>query len=430
MPKSTISIFSKRLGLVAGLVTLVGISAAIALGAVRETRYWLEVNQDDSCVGCHAPLHPGMVQQWKSSAHFSAGVGCEACHGEDHDAIFAADGDVSAQTCAGMCHSVELAEFSRSKHSQPKTGKKADLLPKYVTTTGGCSFSAGCHSVRKEYPDGSRGKCRVCHPSHSFSMETTRDPSTCVTCHSGTNNTEVEEYAKSMHGILHRTAGPDGGGPTCVTCHMPAGSHDDGANVTDLVKEDMTKRRGGAPLRFVRTMPRDEFEGRREKMLKVCDECHGRKLAKKALLDGDAFRRHGAEMLDEASHIVHALYDERVLEPMPEERPANPTVESGLALGASQLFDIEMSAAERIFYNMYMFTYSAAWRRGYHNLPSLIRWHENEMLKDDLIMLRSEASRLRASAAHRRGAEPPGAGPAAAPPPAAPPPGAEAKPGG
>ncbi|MDP6039593.1 MAG: hypothetical protein QGG64_13665, partial [Candidatus Latescibacteria bacterium] len=67
-------------------------------------------------------------------------------------------------------------------------------------------------------------------------------------------------------------------------------------------------------------------------------------------------------------------------------------------LGANQLFDREMSAAERIFYRMYMFTYSSAWRRAYHNLPALMRWHENEMLKNDLIMLRAEGARLRALA--------------------------------
>jgi len=373
----------------------------LALIGVREIPYQVDLRRGETCVGCHEDLHAAMNRQWRQSRHFIAGVGCEDCHGTDHDAMLSADGQVSAETCAGRCHGEQLAQFQRSKHSVPKTGRKATLLSSYPREVGGCSLVRGCHAVRTPYDDGSSGKCSVCHPSHGFSMEVTRDPAVCMTCHSQ-HNTESDEYFKSIHGILYRTVGLEGGGPSCATCHMPGGNHDDGINTTDLLVTNRLEGQPNPALRFVPTMTLEEFEPRREAMLETCDQCHGRKLARKALEEADGFRRRGAYMLEEAAALVHELYDQKLLDPMPEERIPNPMLESGIALGANQLFDSEMSAAERIFYNMYMFTYAGAWRRPYHTLPALVLWHENEMLKDDLIMLRAEARRLRAMAALSR----------------------------
>ena len=376
----------------AGVVVL-GLLSGFGKRAYHQAGYWTDLLRNESCVGCHIDLHPMMIQEWKDSAHFLAGVGCEGCHGEDHALMMGENGEVSAEMCAGKCHVKAYAEFKRSKHSAPRTGAKADLLKVTTDEVGGCTFAIGCHAVRKTFQDGSRGKCSVCHPSHGFSMEAARDPDVCVTCHSGSLYTEVTEYDKSIHGILYRTVGLEGGGATCVTCHMPGGTHDDGFNLTDIVLQP-----GDGPLHFVRTMPQEEFDHKRAAMMDICKECHGAKLAKQALREGDEFRKKGAYMLEEAAVIVRALYDEGLLDPMPANRLANPFSGPVLILGPNQLFDREMSAAERIFYNMYMFTYNAAWRKAYHNLPALIRWHENEMLKDDLIMLRAEASKLRALA--------------------------------
>ncbi len=388
---------SSTLLAVGGATAVVGAALLGVVVGVREVPYRLARADNDTCIGCHAERQPRMVQQWRDSRHFAVGVDCEDCHGADHDAMFAQGGEVSAAACGERCHNDQYVAFGKSKHSRPMTGAKADALPHYPDSTGGCSFARGCHAVRKEYPDGSRGKCSVCHPSHGFSLSVTRDPSVCVTCHSGTHNTEVEEYEKSIHGVLQRVGAPEDGGPTCVTCHMRDGDHNDGKAMTDLVESDLAVRPGDASLRFVRTMSKADFDERREQMLQACDPCHGRKLSSRALSEADAFRRKGALMLEEGAQVVHELYDEGLLRPMPERRDRNPMGE-GLQLGSSQLFDETMSAAERIFYEMYMFTYSGAWRRAYHNSPPLVRWHENEMLKGDLIRLRAEADRLRQAA--------------------------------
>ena len=38
----------------------------------------------EDCVSCHEKNSPGAVLDWKASAHFDAGVGCDTCHGDQH----------------------------------------------------------------------------------------------------------------------------------------------------------------------------------------------------------------------------------------------------------------------------------------------------------------------------------------------------------
>ena len=37
------------------------------------------------CVDCHAAENPGLYQQWGSSRHYRANVGCYECHAADPD---------------------------------------------------------------------------------------------------------------------------------------------------------------------------------------------------------------------------------------------------------------------------------------------------------------------------------------------------------
>jgi hydroxylamine dehydrogenase len=76
-----------------------------------------------ACVDCHAPMHAGIVGQWRSSGHASAGVGCFECHRAD---AARADGFdhygqriaaiVTPRDCA-RCHKSEDAEFESSHHA-------------------------------------------------------------------------------------------------------------------------------------------------------------------------------------------------------------------------------------------------------------------------------------------------------------------------
>ena len=64
------------------------------------------------CLSCHAEQMPGIIDQWQSSPHWQAGVGCYECHGAkegeidamEHNGFFVAT-IVSPRDC-GKCHVV------------------------------------------------------------------------------------------------------------------------------------------------------------------------------------------------------------------------------------------------------------------------------------------------------------------------------------
>lgn len=37
------------------------------------------------CIPCHREKSPAAVSQWEKSAHGRGGIGCEKCHGTDHE---------------------------------------------------------------------------------------------------------------------------------------------------------------------------------------------------------------------------------------------------------------------------------------------------------------------------------------------------------
>ena len=79
------------------------------------------------CVKCHKKSNPGLVQQWGSSKHYGANVGCYECHKankKDKDA-FVHGGKkmkkhisiiVSPKDCAN-CHKTEAKEMAKSHHA-------------------------------------------------------------------------------------------------------------------------------------------------------------------------------------------------------------------------------------------------------------------------------------------------------------------------
>jgi hypothetical protein len=347
---------------------------------------------DTSCHGCHEVLEKKLVDQWRESAHFREGVMCDSCHGDDHEQIFSVDGRVSAKVC-GDCHRHEYQEFQKSKHGHLVTHTKyTDRdLDKSYDTTAGCYLTFGCHYSQRRAEDGSVGSCMPCHPSHSASLRVSRSPRICNKCHQGRDNPQWEIYKNSIHYAIWELEGERGGGASCVTCHMPAGTHDDG----QFINSGIMDRQGLPDLSFVRKIPREEFQGKRQAMLHVCRDCHATKIAKRSLETADHFLERGAIMVEEAKAIVQKLYEEKLLRPQPQERDPNLLTGNALTFGGKQIFDQHTSEIERRFYEMLMFNFPYMWRGAYHNLPELMMWHAMEKLKSDLFFIRNEAYRLR-----------------------------------
>ncbi|UCE60234.1 MAG: hypothetical protein JSU63_00505 [Phycisphaerales bacterium] len=234
--------------------------------------------KSEACIECHKMEDPGLYQQWGSSKHYGANVGCYECHAAeegDPDAFMHEDAliatIVSPRDCA-RCHETEATEFGESHHSKGARilGSLDNVLAEVVEgnrdmkTPGfpeGNSAAAvngcwQCHGsqvkvlgngkldpatwpntgIGRINPDGSEGSCSACHSRHSFSAWQARHPDNCGKCHMGPDHPQREIYEESKHGIAFRAfkdklnmdspkwvVGEDyHAAPTCATCHMSA----------------------------------------------------------------------------------------------------------------------------------------------------------------------------------------------------------------
>jgi len=340
----------------------------------------------ETCEGCHERINPGLVADHNASPHMSIPLGCEACHGTDHDQMFAVDGAVPPTVCA-PCHQEAYDEFRKSRHGQRLRGGKLDaLLLAAPLEVGGCTATGGCHSIQRVYADGSVGRCSACHPMHAFSNAEARNPRVCIGCHGGIDHPQYEAWLRSAHSY----ASPSGKGfvADCVECH---GTHDVGGGIVhELPPLQHAEQPSTLPVTSL-----EEFEEVRAVMLERCGKCHSRKFARVALDMADRWRTRGAAMLSTAADIVKQLHADGLLEPPLRERPKNPVTGHALRLGGAQIFDQSVSLPERIYYEMHFQLYPAMWRAAYHNDPERIIWEHNDYLKNALDRLRAADRGLR-----------------------------------
>ena len=179
----------------------------------------------ESCVSCHEKTNPTMVSAWQQSRHAAKGVGCSGCHGDNHSRIFEVKGRVSAAVC-GSCHAKEVKEFDRSLHAQAMDLLKTDPRLERLSPVMADQSCNACHKIGVRSADGSRGQCNSCHSGHSFSAAEARRPEACAVCHTGPDHPHLEMWQASKHGQLFAAEATRSQAPTCVTCHMPGGTHE------------------------------------------------------------------------------------------------------------------------------------------------------------------------------------------------------------
>jgi len=261
------------------------------------------------CIACHQTSTPGVVEQWRGSAHAKASVDCYSCHKANakDPATFDHYGQqiaviVTPNYCA-RCHAAEAQEFEKSHHSRAAQfiGSLDNMLGEIVE--GGPAAVNGCrqcHGSEVKYlgggkfdsdtwpnsgigrvnPDGSRGTCAACHGRHAFSSAQARQPENCGKCHMGPDHPQIEIYTESKHGIQFRAnidkmnlgsktwvVGKDyWSAPTCATCHMSATRNQ---RVTHDVGDRIS-----FTLRPVISFKLENWEKRRAAMQDVCSACH------------------------------------------------------------------------------------------------------------------------------------------------------------
>jgi hydroxylamine dehydrogenase len=265
--------------------------------------------EGQACLDCHSSSTPGIVEQWRESAHAKKNVDCYSCHraSEKDPATFEHYGHriaviVTPDYC-GRCHSKEVEQFEKSHHAKAAQfiGSLDNMLGEVVE--GGPAAANGCrqcHGSEVKYvkdgkfdpdswpnsgigrvnPDGSRGSFAACHGRHSFSSALARQPENCGKCHLGPDHPQIEIYDESKHGIQFRAniakmnleskswvVGKDySAAPTCATCHMSATSN-------QPVTHDVGDRISFT-LRPVVSIKLENWEKRRAAMQDVCSNCH------------------------------------------------------------------------------------------------------------------------------------------------------------
>jgi len=290
------------LSVVLGVVLLLCLTAAEAPARVSD--------ETKQCVSCHESGMPGLVQQWRDSTHWQAGVGCWECHraeAGDADAVkhngFLVATIVSPRDC-GRCHPKETAEQEASHHAAAGNilNSKDGLLGQ--TVGGEPAVAVGCRQchgsivkvrpdgsldpstwpntgIGRVNPDGSKGTCSACHTRHRFSKAQARKPDVCGKCHLGPDHPQKEVYEESKHGILFKAfedelnmdrprwvAGQDYyDAPTCATCHLSATptqgvTHDVGDRLSWNLRAPVSKRT-------------KDWKEKLSNMKDVCSACHG-----------------------------------------------------------------------------------------------------------------------------------------------------------
>lgn len=355
--------------------------------------------QAEDCIPCHREKTPAAVHQWEASAHFRAKVGCEKCHGSDHDKIVKGEARIDMKIC-GPCHEKAYKQHKASRHGMglhsgwgctrnltgrdpgecrfcheegsatPLSGVQCARFLKQSSEMGeiGCNY---CHNVESS--------CASCHTNHNTSLAIVRDPNSCAKCHMGPDHPQWEMWQTSLHGTLTSTA-PAGTAPSCQTCHMAGGSHD--------VSIGITMNSGGIPYPAAQAAPA------RQEMLRICSQCHAPEFARKDLVRGDAVRSQSLAIVKEAEKIIWDLSDHNLLDPMPQDRPPHPLSGNKLVTDSQLLYE-DTSHIERLLFKMKKYDYARTIKGAYHQNPAYAHWYGNAELKMDLVDIKSEAHRLR-----------------------------------
>ncbi len=338
------------------LIGVMALSALTTAPALAVTGPVTLSKESETCIGCHKRVSPGIVSQWKNSAHSGAGIGCYECHkaqSVDPDAQkhfgFYIRTVLSPKAC-GKCHVQEAKEFMASYHSK---GGKFVESPKNVLgllTTGAPNAFVGCarchgskvrldakgrpiagtwpnQGIGRYNPDGTQGSCTACHYAHSFSLKQAREPKTCGRCHQGPDHPDIEIFELSKHGIAweaHKSEieskldrkylilGEDyAHAPACFTCHM-------GATVNGLKTTHDVGARNSWNLRGPISKHTKNWKKKRKDMQKVCLVCHSRTWVKDFYKAFDAYvELYNKKFAIPAKQMVTFLHKKGVLDAVP-----------------------------------------------------------------------------------------------------------------
>ncbi len=374
------------------------------------------------CIDCHKKVTPGIVSQHLSSKMAKEGVDCSDCHGKEHKGMedFLKAKLPTPATCE-KCHLEQVKQFKEGKHNLGWIAASAMPMwahqPKAIVGEGykGCS---SCHKIGEKSQEEKynyrygNAQCDSCHTRHSFNKSEAQNPMACQTCHMGFDHPQWEMWSTSKHGTIWQIEGKDSKrAPTCQTCHMSEGNHKVMTSWGFLAlrlpeaDEEWLKDRitilqalgvldeEGKPtprLEVVKTgkvarLTKEEFDKEREKMLKICSQCHSQSFAKNQLETGDQVIKEIDKIFAEAIREVKALYEEGYL-----KKPDN----WHFAPDLLQFYEAK-SSIEQELYLMFLEYRMRAFQGAFHMNPDYMHWYGWAPMKEALQKIKDYAKNLR-----------------------------------
>jgi hypothetical protein len=397
-----------------------------------------------ACVKCHMQknITGSAIRDWQLSKHFEAGVACANCHIPVKAAASILNAStvcedkrvrraVSPRNCAG-CHPEQFEQFSSGKHAvawvamtaMPTTAMQPHAL---IEGMKGCG---GCHRIGLD-----EGKCDSCHTRHLFTAAEARRPEACMTCHMGFDHPQWEMYSTSKHGAIYAVEGarwdwrldladwfkdPDRASPSrprapvCATCHMPGGDHSVrtawGFLALRLPEKDPewmayrqkiliglgvltpegkpTARLDVVKVGKVARLTAEEWQAERDRMIRVCTNCHAEAFAQQNLEAADSIIKDSDKLVAEAIEIVEGLYKDGIIE-RPKDRPPVPDL--------LRFYEVKYPIEQKL-YTMFLEHRMRSFQGAFHMNPDYQHWYGWAEMKRDLAEIREEAAQLRANA--------------------------------
>jgi len=384
------------------------------------------------CIECHKSATPSIVTDWELSMHSVNGVECSVCHGGEHlSASDVAKAQIPTPEACIHCHERQVKEFSAGKHAAAWAAMKAmpTAHAQPVAMMEGMKGCGGCHKIGlksaadlKELNDeGSgfgRASCDACHTRHTFSKKEAQQPQACQTCHMGFDHPQWEMYSASKHGVRYLlkqngTLNEKAAAPTCQTCHMQNGNHEvrtpwgflavrlpmpedkqwaedratvlQGLGVLDPQGKP-TGRLDVVKAADLARLTQESWQAERDKMTKVCEQCHSENFAKGELQKGDDMIRQIDHLMAQAIREVAALYAEGIL-----KKPAS----YAYAFPDLLTFHDAPTEIEQTLFVMFLEHRMRAFQGTFHANPDYALWYGWSEMQRDLTEIKTLSAEMR-----------------------------------
>jgi hypothetical protein len=391
------------------------------------------------CIDCHRKVTPNIISDWQPSKHSENEVDCSVCHGDQHkSAEDVAKVQIPTPETCSACHEMQVQQFKSGKHAFAWAAMKAMPTAHWqpMTMMEGMKGCGGCHKIGLKTEEEMKGlkrngaafgtaSCDACHTRHLFSAQEARQPQACRTCHMGIDHPQWEMYSSSKHGvryvlkqnkILPKTAAA----PTCQTCHMQEGNHavrtawgflavrlpmpedkEWAADRATLLQGLGVLDPEGKPtgrLDIVKNadvvrLTEEDWQKERNRMIKVCNQCHSLNFGKTELAKGDQMIKEADRLMAKAISTVAALYKDGLL-PKPENY-AYPFPD------LLTFHDAPTTVEQRLFL-MFLKHRMRAFQGTFHANPDYALWYGWSEMQQDLTEIKTIAAEMREKAEEKK----------------------------